>query len=185
MSSNQGKTYTKALEEILCLGIDLELASLVLREVESRNFGHVLILSLTLLFLKLEGDTTDRTPLDTLHQMCGVTGNLLIYMSEGDSSPQIPSSSYLVAETLGSNDCDLIADSLVGLEIEGQLWVVSFNDDLGGLLNSLGTNATHDCGIEIEIVVEVGDVVALGSIRFRFKVGAKELSLVVSSLKQA
>jgi hypothetical protein len=144
------------------------LASFILREVEGRNFGDVLILSLTLLFLKLEGDTTDRTPLDTLHQMCGVTGNLLIYMSECDSSPQMPSSSYLVAETLGSNDCDLIADSLVGLEIEGQLWVVSLNDDLGGLLDGLGTNATHDCGIGM--VVEVGDVVALGSIRLWFKI---------------
>jgi len=96
--------------------------------------------------------------------MCGVTGNLLIYMSECDSSLQIPSSSYLVAETLGSNDCDLIADSLIGLEIEGQLGVVSLNDDLGGLLDGLGTNATHDCGIWM--VVEVGDVVALGSVRF-------------------
>ena len=55
--------------------------------------------------------------------------------------------SYLVAETLGSNDSDLIANSLVGLEVEGQLWVVTLNDDLGGLLDSLGTNATHDCGL--------------------------------------
>ena len=139
------ETYTKALEEILCLGINLQ-SILVLSEVEGGNFGDVLILSLTLLFLELEGDTTDGTTLNTLHQMCGVTGNLLIYMSECDSSPQMPSSSYLVAETLGSNDCDLIADSLVGLEIEGQLWVVSLNDDLGGLLDGLGTNATHDCG---------------------------------------
>ena len=81
--------------------------------------------------------------------MCGVTGNLLIYMSECDSSPQMPSSSYLVAETLGSNDCDLIADSLVGLEIESQLGVVPLNDDLGGLLNGLGANASHvgGCGL--------------------------------------
>jgi hypothetical protein len=96
--------------------------------------------------------------------MCGVTSNLLTYMSECDSSPQMPSSSYLVAETLGSNDCDLIADSLVGLEIEGQLWVVSLNDDLGGLLDGLGTNATHNCGIEM--VVEAGDVVGLGWVGF-------------------
>ena len=58
-------------------------------------------------------------------------------------------SSYLVAETLGGNDGNLIADSLVGLEIEGQLGVVTLNDDLGGLLDGLGTNATHDCGFEI------------------------------------
>jgi hypothetical protein len=44
---------------------------------------------------------------------------------------------YLVAKTLGCNDGDLIADSLVGLEVKSELWVVTLNDDLGGLLNSL------------------------------------------------
>jgi hypothetical protein len=140
-------TYTKALEEILCLGIYLQ-SILVLSEVEGRNFGDVLILSLTLLFLKLEGDTTDRTTLNTLHQMCCVTGNLIIgtVSFRPEHSCNIPS--YLVAETLRGNDCNFIADSLVGLEIEGQLRVVSLNDDLGGLLDGLGTNATHDCGSE-------------------------------------
>jgi hypothetical protein len=47
-----------------------------------------LILALTLLFLELEGDTADGTTLDTLHQMCGVSGDL-------------------VPETLGGDDCDL------------------------------------------------------------------------------
>jgi hypothetical protein len=56
-------------------------------------------------------------------------------------------SKYLVAETLRGDNCDFIANSLVGLEVEGQLGVVSLNDDLGGLLNCLGTNATHDCGL--------------------------------------
>lgn len=51
--------------------------------------------------------------------------------------------SYLVAETLGSNDSDLIADALVGLEVEGELGVVALNDDLGGPLNGLSTDATH------------------------------------------
>ena len=77
------RTYTKALEEILCLGIDLE-SVLVLGEVEGRDFGDVLILSLTLLFLKLEGDTTDGTTLNTLHQMCSVAGNLFLQL-EADS----------------------------------------------------------------------------------------------------
>jgi hypothetical protein len=71
------KTYTKALEEILCFVVHLQ-SILVLSEVEGRNFGNVLILSLTLLFLELEGDTTDRTTLNTLHQMRCVTGNLII-----------------------------------------------------------------------------------------------------------
>ena len=55
--------------------------------------------------------------------------------------------SYLVAKTLRCNDGNFIADSLVGLEVEGQLGIVSLNDDLGGLLDGLGTNATHDCGL--------------------------------------
>jgi hypothetical protein len=41
----------------------------------------------------------------------------------------------------------LIANPLVGLEVERQLGVVPLNDDLGGLLDGLGANATHfgDC----------------------------------------
>lgn len=37
----------------------------------------------------------------------------------------------LVAKTLGSNDGDLIANALVGLEIESEFWVVAFDDDFG------------------------------------------------------
>jgi hypothetical protein len=65
------------LEEILGLGVDVELARLgVLGEVESGDLRNVLILALTLLLLKLEGDTADRSTLDTLHKMGGVTSNL-------------------------------------------------------------------------------------------------------------
>ena len=56
--------------------------------------------------------------------MCGVSGNL-------------------VPQPLGGNDGDLITDPLVGLEVEGELGVVSLNDDLGGLLDGLGSDATH------------------------------------------
>jgi hypothetical protein len=70
------RTYTKALEELLCLGIDFESSALVLGDVEGRDFGNVLILSFSLFFLELEGDTTDRTALNALHQMSSVTGNL-------------------------------------------------------------------------------------------------------------
>lgn len=58
----------------------------------------------------------------------------------------------LVAETLGSNDGNLIADALVGLEVEGETRVVSLNDDLGGLLDGLGTDATHFGGIGLVLV---------------------------------
>lgn len=45
--------------------------------------------------------------------------------------------SHLVAKTLGGNDGDLIADALVGLEVESQLGVVPLDDDLGGALDGL------------------------------------------------
>jgi hypothetical protein len=65
------------LEEILGLGVDVELAALrVLGEVESRHLGDVLILALALLLLELEGDTADGTTLNALHQVGGVAGNL-------------------------------------------------------------------------------------------------------------
>jgi hypothetical protein len=63
-------TYAEVLEQVLGLAIDIELAALgVLCEVESRNFGNVLIFTLSLLFLQLEGDTADRATLDTLHPL--------------------------------------------------------------------------------------------------------------------
>lgn len=65
------------------------------------------------------------------------------------------SRTHLVAETLRGDDSDLIADSLVGLEVQSQLGVVPLNDDLGGLLHRLGTNATHDCGCGRFGVVEL------------------------------
>jgi len=52
-------------------------------------------------------------------------------------------SGNLVSEPLGGDDGNLIADPLVGLEVERQLGVVTFNDDLGGLLDGLGSDATH------------------------------------------
>jgi len=68
--------------------------------------------------------------------------------------------SYLVAKTLGSNDGNLIANSLVGLEVESQLWVVSLDDDLCGLLDCLCANATHVCGIcRGRRIGEIGEVV--------------------------
>ena len=83
-------TYAQALEQVLGLLVDVERAGLaVLGEVERGDLGHVLILALTLLFLELEGDTADGAELDTLHQMCGVAGNL-------------------VAEALGGDDGDLV-----------------------------------------------------------------------------
>lgn len=44
---------------------------------------------------------------------------------------------YLVAQALGSNDSDLIAKTLVGLEVERELGVVTLDDNLSGALDGL------------------------------------------------
>lgn len=54
-----------------------------------------------------------------------------------------PRSLTLVAQALGGDDRDLVADPLVGLEVQSQSGVVPLNDDLGGLLDGFCANATH------------------------------------------
>jgi hypothetical protein len=79
------------LKEVLGLGVDVELARLgVLGEVQSGDLRNVLILALTLLLLKLEGDTADRSTLDTLHKMSGVTSNLSIMLVSQRNSITTP-----------------------------------------------------------------------------------------------
>jgi hypothetical protein len=90
------------------------------RGIQGRELGHKVVTTLTLFFLKLEGDTGNRTTGDTLHQMGGETSNL-------------------VAKTLGLNDGDLIKDLLVDLEIKSKTRIVLFNNDTRGLLDSLGS----------------------------------------------
>jgi hypothetical protein len=84
--------------------------------------------------------------------MCGETSNLF------RQSAKIPLSSSLeriltnlVAKALGSDNSNFVADTLVGLEVEGELWVVALNDDLGGLLDGLCSYATHVCGCDMGI----------------------------------
>jgi hypothetical protein len=38
---------------------------------------------------------------------------------------------YLVTKSLRGDDCDFIANTLVSLEVEGEFWVVAFDDDFG------------------------------------------------------
>ena len=46
----------------------------------------------------------------------------------------------LVAESLGGDDGDFIADAFVGLEIEGEAWVVLLDDDARCLFDGFGAN---------------------------------------------
>jgi len=54
---------------------------------------------------------------------------------------------YLVPQPLAGNHGNLIADALVGLEVEREFGVVALDDDLGGLLDRLRANATHLGGV--------------------------------------
>lgn len=143
----KGGTYAHGLEKVLGLLVDVEHAALaVLGEVESRDLGDVLVLALTLLLLKLEGDTADGTTLNALHQVSGVAGNLRWLVSQVSGvwySSGLCADAYLVAQALAGNDSNLIADALVGLEVESETRVVALNDDLGRLLDSLSPDATH------------------------------------------
>ena len=49
----------------------------------------------------------------------------------------------LVTKTLGCNDGNFIADTLVGFEVQGQFGVVAFDDDFGGLLDGLYIGQTR------------------------------------------
>ena len=110
------------LDQVSGLGVNLQLAVGV-RQVQGRDLWDVLVLSLTLLLLQLERDTTDWALLDSLHQVGGVTGDL-------------------VSESLGLDLGDLRGQSLVGLEVQSQLWVESLDQNLRGSLDSLSSNTT-------------------------------------------
>jgi len=76
-------------------------------------------------------------------------------------SSRLSADAYLVAQALAGNDSNLIADALVGLEVESETRVVALNDDLGRLLDSLSPDATHFD--RCEAVVSIGGgLVVLG-----------------------
>lgn len=78
------------------------------------------------LFLNLERDSLYWTLLDSLHQIGGVTSNL-------------------VSESLGRNLCVLGQDLLVYVEVEGELQIVSLDQLSGGSLDSLSSDSSlHD-----------------------------------------
>ena len=46
--------------------------------LQLRDIGHVVVSSLPLLFLQLDGDTSHSAPLQSLHQMSDKPGNLIL-----------------------------------------------------------------------------------------------------------
>lgn len=92
--------------------------------IDIGNFWNVVHTSFSFLFLQLQGDTSDGTLLDSSHQVSGETSNL-------------------ISHSLGWNDSDFLANLLVGIEIGCERVVVLLNNDLGCLLDSLGSDFTH------------------------------------------
>lgn len=121
-----GDLETEGLDQVGGFRVDFQLAVVGVRQVQSRNFGDVLVLSFSFFFLQLERDASDGTLLNSLHQVGGVTGDL-------------------VTQSLRLDDGDFRSQSLVGFEVKSQLGVESFNEDLGGSLNSLSSNTTLVC----------------------------------------
>ena len=106
-------------EHSLGVSVDLDLSL-----SDLRLLGDVVVTSLALLLLELEGDAVDGTLLDTLHEVSG-------------------EASDLVAETLGGDGGDLLADSLVGVEIKSETGVVLLDDCARSSLDGLCANTAH------------------------------------------
>lgn len=94
--------------------------------VESGDLGDVVVLALTLLLLQLEGDTTDGTALDTLHQMGCEASDLVAQTLRGDDSLERHMMN-LAGHELELVLCtyDFIDDALVGVEIESEAGVAA------------------------------------------------------------
>ena len=68
---------------------------------ENKQRDSLLITIVTYLFLESEGDAADWALLNTLHKVTGVTSNL-------------------VSEFLSLDDCNVVDDSLVYMEVSGE-----------------------------------------------------------------
>lgn len=117
-TSELSKTHRD--EQILGLRVDADVLGEVLHDGMVRDD---VLTALALLLLELEGDSTDGSLGNALHQVGGETGNL-------------------VTETLGGDLGNLGDDLLVGGEVNSQLGVVLLDDNASGLLDRLSSNAT-------------------------------------------
>ena len=115
---------------------------------QGRHGGNEVQTTLSLLLLKLQGDATNRSSLDSLHQVLRhqhivpeptVTypAILLRILLEGKSAH---------SSTIWVSPKYHISHSLVVIEVQSQLLVVLLDDVSGSLLDSLGTHATLQKG---------------------------------------
>ena len=93
--------YKLGDSELLDESVENLIAGSDVLNLNLRSLGDEIHLSLALLFLESEGDTSDGSGLDSLRERGGETGDL-------------------VSESLGLNDGAVIDDSFVGVEVVGQ-----------------------------------------------------------------
>ena len=101
-------------------GVSVDLDALGVDGTDVRN---VVQPSLSLLFLELERNTSNWTSLDTLHQVGGVTGDL-------------------VPKSLRLDDGNVVTQTLVGVEVQGHPVVVLLYDGAARALHGLRPNTT-------------------------------------------
>jgi len=115
-SDSTHASESQSFQHISCIRINLD--DLLL---QSRDFGNKVQSAFTFFFLKLQGDTTDRSLCNSTHQVSCVSSNL-------------------VAHALRWKDGYLIHDSLVGVEIKSESSVVFLDNSASTLLYGLCTN---------------------------------------------
>jgi hypothetical protein len=91
---------------------------------EHTYLGNKVKASLSLLLLKLEGDTTDGTALNSLHQVSDETSNL-------------------ISHSLGRNNGNLSDELLVDMEIKSEARVVFLDDHSGRLLDGFCSHTLY------------------------------------------
>lgn len=109
--------------------------------IEFRHFGHPRIESLSFFFLQLDAYTTNRSLLDTLHEMSDVSVqyvNIPLFHSPGHSITQFRACHF----------GHFITDTLVHVKVLRHASVVLLDDHTGCLLHCLGTNTRHRIGLK-------------------------------------
>ena len=111
-------SHVKRLKHSHGVSVDLDALG-----VDGTDVRNVVQPSLSLLLLELERNTSDWTSLNTLHQVGGVPGDL-------------------VSKPLRLDDGHVVAQTLVGVEVQGHSVVVLLYDGAACALNSLRPNTT-------------------------------------------
>lgn len=93
--------------------------------VNKRLLRDDLHLTLTLLLLELQRNASHRSLLNSLHERCDKSGDLVPQSLRGDNG-------------------NLLSDLLVNLEVQSQLLVVSLDDLTSCSLYGLGSYSSHD-----------------------------------------